>query len=53
MEIKLQNGTVFIIETEGNAISIKKLNDATKETTEIFTRKGCRFTIDDNMLYIG
>ena len=52
MEITLKNGTVFTIEAIDNSISIRKTRSL-NETTEIFTRQGCKFTLDDNLFYVA
>ena len=51
MDIKLDNGTVFSIESNNNSISVQK-KYSNNETTEIFTRKGCKLTLDDNFFYV-
>lgn len=51
MEIKLANGTIFTIEAESNAISIRKTNSDV-ETTLICTRQGCSLKLDDNLFYV-
>lgn len=51
MEITLKNGTVFTIEAIDNSISIRKTR-CNNETTEILTRQGCKFTLDDNLFYV-
>jgi hypothetical protein len=51
MEIKLKDGTIFVIEADFNSISIQKKNSK-KETTDILTRRGCKLTLDDNLFYV-
>jgi hypothetical protein len=51
MEITLKNGTIFTIEAVDNSISVRKTR-SNNETTEIFTRQGCKFTLDDNLFYV-
>lgn len=51
MEIKLSNGTIFTIEVDNNAISIRKTL-SNEETTLICTRQGCSLKLDDNLFYV-
>lgn len=51
MEIKLPNGTIFTIEIMENSISIRKTL-SNNDTTEILTRQGCKFVLDDNLFYV-
>lgn len=51
IEIKLRNGTIFTIETMGNSISIRRTMN-NNETTNILTRQGCKFTLNDNLFYV-
>ena len=51
IEIKLRNGTIFTIETLGNSISIRRTMN-NNETTNILTRQGCKFTLNDNLFYV-
>jgi hypothetical protein len=50
MEIKCHNGTVFIIESDFNYITIEK-KDA--KGVEVLTKTGTKLTlIDDNIIYV-
>jgi hypothetical protein len=51
MTIKLRDGTTFTIEVLDNSISIRKTNNG-KETTDILTRQGCKFVLNDNLFYV-
>jgi hypothetical protein len=51
MEFKLKNGTIFTIEVNENSISVRK-TQSNKETTDILTRQGCKFVLDDNLFYV-
>ena len=51
IEVKLDDGTVFVIEKLSNGISVQRLH-ANNETLLVCLRDGNSFVVNNNMLYI-
>ena len=51
IEVKLDDGTVFVIEKLSNGISVQRLH-GNNETLLVCLRDGNSFVVNNNMLYI-